>query len=119
MAIETDDYSRNLTIPKPNTAILVSDGEEVWVGFALRDRCDGYCTSFVLPPADELSLLYVPAKNFLVRRDDRLTSAGAITAIRCPDNVGCARGNYTKGFSVLVFAEELLVKCGEIEPKFA
>jgi hypothetical protein len=99
------EYDRgNLAVPKSNAAILVSDSKDVLVSFALCDRSYRYRASFISPAAEKFTLLDVPAKNLLVRGDDRLSCAGSCSVFGRPYQVRSRRGNDAKGLAVLVFS---------------
>lgn len=104
VAIEVDEDGRNFAVPEPDAAIFVSNGKEIRVGLALGYGSDWSGTSFVFPTAEQLTLLYVPAKYLFVCRDNGLAYAGAISFLGLPDNVGGGRGDNTKRFGMLVFA---------------
>lgn len=106
VAIERDDDGGRLAVPQADGPVGVSDGEDVAVGFALRNARHFGLALGVSPPREQLALLDVPGEDLFVGGNHSLAGAGALSgdggkAVGGPDGIGGARGDDTEGPEVL------------------
>ena len=104
VAVEVDDDGGDLAVPESNAAILIANGEDVFIGFALGDGSNGYRAAVISPPAQKFALFDIPTQNLLIGGNDGLPGTCARSIRGGPNEVGCVRRDDAERPGVLVLA---------------
>src|SRR5690242_7160638 len=66
MTIEADNGGRRPCIPDSNASICVPNGEDIRVDIAPANDGDLFSAACIAPPAQQLTLLHIPAEDFFI-----------------------------------------------------
>jgi hypothetical protein len=115
MSIEADNNLSRKSIPDPDRAVRVANGNQIRLCGALRNAGDGAAVVCVVPSRKLLALLHVPADDIFVRADVcfsgacRACTGGFGRGFRCPNAVGRGCADRAEADGRLVFS--VIVSC--------